>query len=191
MKIINKFMDYLELTILVNPLRVVFQNPWRILKEIGLRKSMHFIDLGCGPGYLTIPAAEIVGPEGKVYAVDISEKYIGHVKRKMEELDLKNIILLNTEAWRLNAVPPNTIDICLIFLSLHHFSKKLETIFEVTRKLKKGGRLIVYESDLDVCIWLGHGIRMKEIQSIALEAGLRILHLNKKKTIYKLDMIKP
>jgi len=33
-------------------------------------------DLGCGPGYYTLPLAESVGPEGRVYAVDMNEGVI-------------------------------------------------------------------------------------------------------------------
>jgi ubiquinone/menaquinone biosynthesis C-methylase UbiE len=189
LKTMNSIIEYIEFAILINPLRRVFQNPEKILKEIGLRDAMHVIDLGCGPGYLTIPAAKIVGPSGRVYAVDVNERYLRYVRKKMEEHGLDNIILLNTEAWRLDAIPPNTVDICLMFLSLHHFSKKRESIYEVIEKLKKGGTLVIYDTNYDVLA--GHGTHLEEIQATALEAGFITAYLRRKLTTYMLKLLKP
>lgn len=185
----NSIIEYIEFAILINPLRRVFQDPWSILKEIGLRDGMYMIDLGCGPGYLTIPAAKIVGPRGRVYAVDINERYLRYVRKKMEEHGLENIVLLNTDAWRLDDIPPNTVDVCLMFLSLHHFSKKQESIYEVMKKLKKGGSLIIYDTNHDALA--GHGTHLEEIQSTALEAGFITTYLRKKFTTYMLKLVKP
>ena len=53
---------------------------------------MVFMDVGCGYGFFTIPAAQIVGEQGKVYAVDIDASAIDRLKRKTAEKGLKNVI---------------------------------------------------------------------------------------------------
>ena len=53
-----------------------WQNPENILDGIGLHPGMTFIDIGCGQGFFTIPAAKIVGDSGKVYASDINQTNI-------------------------------------------------------------------------------------------------------------------
>ncbi|WP_455283779.1 class I SAM-dependent methyltransferase [[Eubacterium] cellulosolvens] len=41
-------------------------------------------DLGCGPGYFTVALAELVGPQGRVFAVDSDEKAIRALKMKAD-----------------------------------------------------------------------------------------------------------
>lgn len=41
------------------------------LRRLGLRRGMTFVDAGAGTGYFAMAAAELVGPEGKVYAIDV------------------------------------------------------------------------------------------------------------------------
>lgn len=47
------------------------------------------LDLGCGPGFGSIDLAERVGSDGKVYAVDASEKYLQFLKGEIAERDLE------------------------------------------------------------------------------------------------------
>ena len=50
-----------------------WQNPEDILREIGLETGMTFLDIGCGNGFFTLPAARMVGPAGQVYGLDSGE----------------------------------------------------------------------------------------------------------------------
>ena len=50
------------------------------LKKIPLKQGMTAVDYGCGPGRYTIPLAEIVGPRGQVFAIDIQPLAIDTVK---------------------------------------------------------------------------------------------------------------
>ena len=45
-------------------------NPEKVLADAGLRSGMVFVDVGCGDGFFTIMAAQLVGEKGMVYAVD-------------------------------------------------------------------------------------------------------------------------
>jgi len=53
-----------------NPMLPIIRNPYKILERAGLKPGQNVLEVGCGPGFFTIPAAHIVGEEGKVYAVD-------------------------------------------------------------------------------------------------------------------------
>ncbi|MGD9568710.1 MAG: methyltransferase domain-containing protein [Sedimentibacter sp.] len=48
----------------------------KILGEIGLNAEDNFADIGCGIGYFSIPAAEVIGSQGTVYALDVKEDMI-------------------------------------------------------------------------------------------------------------------
>ena len=68
-----------------------WQNPEATLADIGLHKGFTFVDVGCGDGFFAIPAARIVGKEGKVYALDFDEEAITSLKRKAARENLENI----------------------------------------------------------------------------------------------------
>ncbi|MGQ9673736.1 MAG: class I SAM-dependent methyltransferase [Candidatus Aminicenantales bacterium] len=52
-----------------------------ILKEVGLKEGALVLDFGCGPGSYLPPLAKIVGPSGKIYALDVHPLAIQMVKR--------------------------------------------------------------------------------------------------------------
>lgn len=51
-------------------------NPSRLLALAGLQPGQTALDLGCGPGFWTLPMAEIVGPQGQVIALDVSPEML-------------------------------------------------------------------------------------------------------------------
>ena len=74
-----------------DPERTKWQNPKSILKDLGLEAGNTFIDMGCGQGFFALPAAEIVGPNGKVYAIDTNREAVRILKRKAKERGLTNL----------------------------------------------------------------------------------------------------
>lgn len=63
----------------------------RTLAEAGISRGMRVLDIGCGPGYVSTLLAEMVGPEGEIVGVDISETALRTARSRIEELGLKNI----------------------------------------------------------------------------------------------------
>ena len=47
-----------------------------LLTEVGVAAGSHVVDYGCGPGYFTLIAAELVGERGRVYAVDLEPRMV-------------------------------------------------------------------------------------------------------------------
>ncbi len=45
----------------------------RYLEEAGIREGMQVLDFGCGPGSYVVPAAQMVGNSGTVYALDVQQ----------------------------------------------------------------------------------------------------------------------
>ena len=62
-----------------------WHHPKLKLENIGLSAGMVFMDIGCGYGFFTIPAAKIVGEKGRVYAVDIDASAIDRLQREAAE----------------------------------------------------------------------------------------------------------
>ncbi|MCK4475789.1 MAG: class I SAM-dependent methyltransferase [Methanophagales archaeon] len=123
-----------------NPLLPIFRNSYRLLKAAGLKPGQKVVEVGCGPGFFTIPAARIVGEEGFVYAVDVHPLAIERVKEKIEKEGIKNVgpILANASD---TGLPDRSIDIAFIF-GLRYIAGGLENVIaEIHRILKPGGVL--------------------------------------------------
>jgi tRNA G37 N-methylase Trm5 len=66
------------------------------LEDIGIKKGDVVLDFGCGDGPYTIPAAKVVGKEGKVYAMDKDIESIHKLMKISKTKGLKNIRILKT-----------------------------------------------------------------------------------------------
>ena len=67
-----------------NPFLPIFRNPYKVLKAAGLKSGQKVLEVGCGPGFFTLPAARIVGNEGSVYAIDTNPFAIERVTKKIK-----------------------------------------------------------------------------------------------------------
>ena len=65
--------------------------PEKTLLAAGLRPCDIFLDVGCGTGYFALPAVNIVGPKGRVYATDISPIMLAELRSKMAAAGVFNI----------------------------------------------------------------------------------------------------
>ena len=115
-----------------------------IVKACQLKPGMDVADIGAGTGLFTRLFAAKVKPEGTVYAVDISDKFIEHILKTCEEQELKNVkgILCSQDATKL---PPNSVDLAFICDTYHHFEFPFKTMATVHKALRPGGRLIVID----------------------------------------------
>ena len=123
-----------------NPFLPIFRNPYKLLRAAGLKPGQKVLEVGCGPGFFTIPAAKIVENEGVVYAVDVHPLAIERVKEKIEREGIKNIKPILTNASD-TGLPDRSIDLAFIF-GLRYIAGGLENVIaEIYRILKPGGVL--------------------------------------------------
>ena len=73
-----------------NSIRKLFDPPQKLVEPY-VTNGQVVADLGCGPGFHTLALAELVGPEGRVYAVDSDEKAIRAVEKKADKRGHQNI----------------------------------------------------------------------------------------------------
>ena len=72
------------------------------LKEIGIKKGQTILDFGCCEGHYTIPAAKVVGKEGKVYAIDKDGNVLNGLIKGAKKENLKNIKIIKTKVEGMN-----------------------------------------------------------------------------------------
>lgn len=115
--------------------------PEELLRASGVYEGMVFADIGCGPGYFTLPAASLVGPSGKVYAVDLQEEMLAELKKRGLP---PNVLPVRSEE---NSVPIEEagVDFTLLAYVLHEARDRHPFLEEVRRITRKGGRVLVLD----------------------------------------------
>ena len=119
-----------------------------VLEAVGLEIGDIFLDAGCGDGYISIAASNLVGDQGKIYALDVYPKSIETVKKEIEDKKLDNTDAILADISKNIPLDSDSIDIVLMANVLHGFvadeevEKVMSNIVEV---LKPGGVLAVVE----------------------------------------------
>lgn len=123
-----------------NPLLPIFKDPYKLLKAAGLKPGQQVLEVGCGPGFFTVPAANIVGNEGLVYAVDVHPRALERVQKKIEGKGIRNVMPLLANASH-TGLPEGSIDLAFLFGLPHIIGGQENLLSEMHRILKPGGVL--------------------------------------------------
>jgi len=75
-----------------------------------VKKGQVVADLGCGSGYYTLPLADMVGPEGKVYAVELGGNCIQALKNKADKSGHQNVEAHASSASDLHFIKDKSVD---------------------------------------------------------------------------------
>lgn len=110
-----------------------------ILEEVGIRPGFHVLDYGCGPGSYTVVAAQMVGPTGRVYALDIHPLAIQRVQKLSAKKGLTNIQTIQSDCA--TGLENESTDVVLLCDVLHDLSEPDAVLEELHRVLKPGGTL--------------------------------------------------
>jgi len=122
-------------------------DPEKILTEIGVDVGMRVADLGCGNGYFSLTAGEIVGGRGQIYAVDILKSCLETVSREASRHQLFNIktVWSNLEKAGATDIPADSLDIVLVIHALYQAADKAAFLNEAVRLLKPGGKMLIID----------------------------------------------
>ena len=116
-----------------------FKHPRERLMGAGLEKGQVVLEYGCGIGSYTIPAAQIVGDDCPVYALDIHPLAITSVNKRAAKKNLANIKTILSD--RDTSLPDESVDVILLYDMLHLVQDKQALLKELHRVLKPGGFL--------------------------------------------------
>jgi SAM-dependent methyltransferase len=124
----------------LNPISRLFENPQRSIEPY-VRKGQVVADLGCNTGYYTFALAEGVGPEGRVYAVDLKEDYIRTLEKRADELGYRNVEFHACSASDLSFMRDELVDFVLANGLLCNMPEhRPSTVKEIKRILKPTGK---------------------------------------------------
>jgi len=117
-----------------------WQDPEAVLAATGLKPGSTFMDIGCGEGFFTLPAARLTGPGGRVYGVDIEGEAIETLRRRAAAEGLNNLELITGKAEEALLCQACT-DIVFFGNVLHDFENPAEVVRKARRMIKPEGKL--------------------------------------------------
>lgn len=118
-----------------------WQDPDAVLMEIGLKPGATFIDVGCGEGFFTLPAARMVGEKGRVYSLDINPQAIERLRIKAANEDITNLQLKAGRAED-TVLCEACADFVFFGIVLHDFDKPIKVLANAAKMLNSGGKLV-------------------------------------------------
>jgi ubiquinone/menaquinone biosynthesis C-methylase UbiE len=124
--------------------REVWDRREDVLRQLRLRPGQRVADVGTGTGFFALMMARAVGPQGRVYAVDIARNFVDAVVQRAKSQNLQNVIgVVNDQ--RGVRLPPNSVDLVFISDTYHHFEYPKSTLRSIHSALKPDGELVVID----------------------------------------------
>ena len=154
---------------LLNPFRKLLENPDKILGQF-VREGMTVLEPGCGMGYFTLPLARMVGPRGRVIAVEVQVKMLSALESRARKANLLDRIELRQAGADGRGVEDlsGQVDFAVAIHMVHEVPEQAFFFEEVLTALKPGGKLLVIEPR-------GHvsGAQFKQTLTAAKNAGFK------------------
>lgn len=139
-------------------LRQWIMNPVNILQAADVQASQTILEVGCGTGFFTIPAAEMIGENGALIALDASSGFCTVVEEKVQKARLKNVRVLQKDALD-TGLDTASIDKALLFGVLPFPLLPLDRLLpEMHRVLKPDGTMSVWLFPPVVHAWVPKAI---------------------------------
>lgn len=115
-----------------------------VLERLNLAPGMKVLDVGCGAGRLTIPAAEKLAPEGEVVALDAQPAMLKEIEKRLIAKKLTNVRMLLSRIDQ-SDLEHNTFDRALLVTVLGEIPDRKAALQRIFAALKPGGLLSVTE----------------------------------------------
>lgn len=132
--------------LLASPLRRLVEDPVKLLKPY-VSRGMTVLDLGCAMGYFSIPAARLVGPQGRVVCVDVQERMIRALDRRARRKGLGDVIETRRCTQQDLGIGDlhGCADVAVAFHVVHETRSPDEFIAQCYEALRPGGKLLLVE----------------------------------------------
>jgi SAM-dependent methyltransferase len=169
-------MSYLGADWLERDEREGLEQPEKVLDVLKIAPGSMIADIGAGTGYYSLRLAKRVGPQGRVLATDIQPEMLARLRVNMKKADIRNIdpiLCTPTDA----KLPHGKLDLALMVDVYHELANPEETMAQVRRALKPGGRLVLIEyrgEDPTVPIKPEHKMTLKQVHEELEPMGFRV-----------------
>ena len=129
---------------LLSPLRRLGQNPEDVLSPF-VNHGMWVVEIGPGMGFFTLPLARMVGPCGRIFAVDIQRRMLDHLAKRARKAGMADRIecrLCKAQSLEIGDLKA-AIDFVLAFAVMHELPDRRRALEEITSTLKPGASMFM------------------------------------------------
>lgn len=152
-----------------------FLSPQRIIEQAGIRIGSTVADFGCGQGDFVLAVAHVVGPDGKVCAIDIQDSALSSTRSKirMEGMLHVDLVKANVEVYGSTKLPDASQDAVLLTNLLFQTKKKEDVLKETARVMKQRGVVVFTDWKKGVPMGPSHPLRIEreEVQKLMEKSG--------------------
>lgn len=137
------------------------------LDRMGLCPGLEVLEIGSGPGRLAVPAAQRVGPKGRVVGLDVQAGMVERLEKRATEEGVTNLQAVLGDGSQ-DCLPPESFDHVFVALTLGEIPARQESLRQCHRVLRPGGRLSVTELFPDP-----HFLTRSKARGLAEAAGFK------------------
>lgn len=117
-----------------------WQYPERVIEALEIEPGDRVAEIGAGRGYWLPWLSQAVGPEGRVYAVEVDSKLVEKLESFIADRELHNVEVI-FGAYDDPRLPDESIDLAMTVLTYHHIDDRIEYFDRLRRDLRPGGRV--------------------------------------------------
>lgn len=166
---------------MTEPIQTVIIPAHDVLKRVGLDVGQRCADLGVGrQANFTVAAAQMVGPRGQVYAVDVVKAILPNVLEKARLHKVSNVITVwsDLEVYgAAKAIGDASLDLGMLITVLFQSKNQPAMIKEAVRMIKPGGKLLMVDWKKGATTF-GPALEVRpdpaKLKHIAQELGLQL-----------------
>lgn len=126
-----------------------------LIEIANVKEGEHVLDISCGTGLVTFPLSQLVGRDGKLMGVDLSERMLEKAAREAKKLNVSNATFHHMDAEELD-IPDSQFDVAINSLGLMYYPDPDKAIEEMYRVVKPGGRAVALVwGHRKACGWAG------------------------------------
>lgn len=149
-----------------------------IFNALPLKAGQSVADVGAGTGAFEKGLSEKVGPDGKVYAIEVAPAFIPYMQNRFAKENLKNVEVVRGKFDK-TTLKANSVDLVFIVDTYHHFDQAKEMVADFKKILKDKGHLVIvdFRTGPQARPWVNEhvGISREEIIKQVTDGGFEFL----------------
>lgn len=153
-----------------------------LLRLLPVKKGDAIADVGAGTGSFEKSLSELVGTEGKVYAVEVASAFIPYMENRFEKEKLTNVKVVRGKSDQ-TTLKKESVNVVMVVDTYHHFDKPDEMIRDFHKILKADGHLVIvdFRKGPQARPWVNSHVymTMEECIQVVTKNGFRLLREEK------------
>jgi predicted methyltransferase len=125
-----------------------WRQPERVVAALSLEPGACVADVGAGDGYFTWLLADAVGPQGRVYAVEVADGKVDALRAETARRGYQNVTVVRGE-FHDPLLPDRQVDLAFFSAVFHHIENRAEYFTQLQQDLAPGGRVAIVDGAPD------------------------------------------